>query len=133
MSYDNDDPLVSAGLLRGRQLYASRKRAEANLAQYIAEGDQDMIADTLGDIASIDSQGNALNELYRQHTQRAPAPVPQTDGEFMAKAPERMDYSDVQRMASKSKYGAVSDDDMRRNIAELARQKALGKYTDGGN
>jgi hypothetical protein len=126
----SDDPLISAARLRGQQLYASRKQAEANLARYVADGDQEMVADTLGDIASIDAQGQSLNQLYQQHTQAPRQAAEQTESEFMAKSPERMTYADVQRVASKSKYGALSAEDMQRGIAELQRRKAGGAYKD---
>lgn len=128
----SDDPLISAAIKRGRRLVASKKQAEANLADAVANGDDDYIGDAIAEIASIDRQGAELNQLYNQHV-AASQPrqaMPQTEGEFMAKAPERMDYSDVQRVASKSKYGAVTDDDMRRGIAELQRRKAGGAYRD---
>jgi hypothetical protein len=127
-----DDPLINAALQRGRRLVASKKQAEANLAIAVANGYEDDIGDAIAEIASIDRQGAELNQLYNQHVAASQPrqPMPQTEGEFMAKSPERMDYSDVQRVASKSKYGAVTDDEMRRGIAELQRRKAGGSYKD---
>jgi hypothetical protein len=124
-----------AAVYRGKQLYAARLKATAQLAEAEADGNIEFAAEQIAEIAAIDSAGDALNRLHQNYVQQRnpPQQVPQTDGEFQAKAPERMDYADVQRMTSKSKYGAVSDDEMRRGITELARRKSLGSYKDGGN
>jgi hypothetical protein len=130
----NDDPLIAAANLRGKQLYASRKQAEAYLARYVADGDQDMIADTLGDIAAIDAQGEALNRLHQQHTQRAPAPVPDDSNEFLAKPAHKMGGDDALRIINYGKREGdptrLTADDYNRQLGALHQAKARGMYKD---
>jgi hypothetical protein len=129
------DPLISAAQLRGKQLYASRKRAEADLAAYVAEGDEAMIADTLGDLASIDEQGAALNRLHDQHVQantyRAP---PESANEWMAKSAEKMGGDDALKIVNYGKHPSdptfLSAEDYNKQQRELLRLKANGMYKD---
>jgi hypothetical protein len=117
---------------RGKQLIAARAQAAAHLAQAEACGDVEYAAEKIQEIANIDAEGESLNRLHQSYVQhRNPPPqAPESEAEFVSRSPERMSYADVQRMTAKSKYGAVSDQDMQRGIAELARRKSGGAYKD---
>jgi hypothetical protein len=72
-----------------------------------------------------------LDNLYQREMarQNPPAPLPESDGEFQAKAPERMNYNDVMRINSKSKYAQDPETEarnLREGIAALNRRKATG-------
>jgi hypothetical protein len=128
----DDDFNDIAARHRAKQLWAQRQQAAAHLAAAEANNDLDYAGELIEEIAAIDAKGESLNRLHQSYvSQRNPPPPPQqTDGEFMAKAPERMSYADVQRMTARSKYGAVSAEDMQRGINELQRRKAGGAYKD---
>jgi hypothetical protein len=77
-------------------------------------------------MTELDAKAERLVNLHRktfaQNTQQ-----PQSDSEFLAKDSSRMDYSDVWRMASKSKYGAPDDAAFRAGIAEVQRRRGRGE------
>jgi hypothetical protein len=127
-----DDFNSNAAMHRGRQLVAARKQAEAHLAQAEAYGDVELAAEKIQELANIDREGRDLNDLHNSYVQhRNPPPqAPQTEGEFMSKAPERMDYNDTLRIVSKSRYGQVTPEELKRGISELQRRKSLGQYKD---
>ena len=129
MSHEDDD-LVEAAQQQFRQLGTARLRAQAQLAEYRSDGNRDGIQEQLQELANIDAASSNLTNLARRHAQSQQAPLPQTDGEFMAKRPERMDYNDVLQMTAKSKYGAVTPEELQRGINELHRLKGLGQYKD---
>jgi len=121
-----DDDLVQAAERRFQALNAARLRSQAQLAEYRAEGNGDGIEESLQEIANIDAASNNLVGLAKRHAQAQQPPPPQTDQEWLTKAPERMDYNDVARMASKSKYG-FDDAGFRAGIAEVQRRRARGE------
>ena len=135
MAYD-DDPLIAGARLRGKQLYASRKQAEAHLAQYVAEGDQGMIADTLGDIAQFDREGESLNKLHQQYV-AANTPQqrePEDGNEWLAKPSHKMGGDDALKIINYGKNPSeptwLSAEDYNKQQRELIRLKAQGMYKD---
>jgi hypothetical protein len=123
-----DDDLLEAAQQQFKTLGAARKRTEANLAEYRADGNREGISESLQELGNIDAAAANLTNLARRHAQ-ASQPVqqaPQTDQEWMSKAPEKMDYNDVARIVSKSKYG-FDDKKFREGIQEVARRRARGE------
>ena len=132
----SDDPLISAALLRGRQLLASRKQAEADLARHVANDDEAMAADSLGDLAALDEQGAALNRLYDQHVQ-ANTPrqrEPETGAEWLGKPIHKMGGDDALRTINYGKQPGdptiVTPQEYNEQVAKLRRLKAQGQYRD---
>jgi hypothetical protein len=125
----HDDDLVDGAEQQFKLIQAARARSEADLAEYRADRNTAGIAEELQTIANLDNSARNLSNLVERHarSQQPAAPVYQTDGEFMAKSPERMDYNDVYRIASKSKYGAPDDAAFRAGIAEVNRRRARGE------
>jgi hypothetical protein len=111
------------------QLAAHYAQVNADYARAKAEGDTETAASCAEAIAELEDKAARLDRLHQRHiaSQNPPAPQPLTDGEFMARAPERMDYNDVWRMASKSKYGAPDEASFRAGIAEVQRRRARGE------
>jgi hypothetical protein len=124
----HDDDLVDAADKQFKIIAAARSRAQADLDDYRAMGNTEGIAEELQTIANLDNSARNLSDLARRHAQsQQPAqPVPQTDQEWLSKAPEKMDYNDVARMVSKSKYG-FDDASFRAGIAEVNRRRARGE------
>jgi hypothetical protein len=130
MAY-NDDDLLGAAEQQMRTLTAARSRIVADLEEARAYGDPAAIGQEIQALANLDQQVQALTNLAERHdrSQRPQYRAPETDGEFMAKSPERMNYEDVIRINSKSKYASNYKDEvenMRRGIEELRRRKAVG-------
>jgi hypothetical protein len=130
MAY-NDDDLLGAAERQMQTLNAARSRIVADLEEARAYGDPAAIGTEIQALANLDQQVQALSNLAERHAraQQAPYRAPETDGEFMAKSPERMSYEDVIRVNSKSKYALSYKDEvenMRRGIEELRRRKAVG-------
>jgi hypothetical protein len=120
-----------AAMLRAKELYAERLQAEADLAGAEAQENIELAAMYIDKIGSIDVAGAALDNLYnKEMAKRNPArPLPDTEGEFMAKAPERMTYDDAYRVTSKSRYALPPEQEaknFRQGIEELRRRKASG-------
>jgi hypothetical protein len=124
MAHEDDD-LVEAAQQQFRVINAARMRSQAQLAEYRADRNSDGIQEELQNIANLDNAASNLTNLARRHAQSQQAPPPQTDQEWLTKAPERMDYNDVAKMASKSKYG-FDDASFRAGIAEVQRRRPWG-------
>jgi hypothetical protein len=133
---DDNDVLIAAANLRGKQLYASRKELEAQLARNVADGDQDEIADTLGAIGVIDRQGEDLNRLYQSHvqSQQPQYRAPDTGEEFRAKPVEKMDGNDALRIVNAGKMPGdptiLSAQEYNNQLAKLRHLKSQGMYKD---
>jgi hypothetical protein len=125
---NQDDDLLEAATQQFKVIEAARRRSEADLAEYRANGNTYGIAEELQTIANLDSSARNLSDLARRHAQASQpqAPVHQSDQEWFAKAPEKMDYNDVARIVSKSKYG-FDDARFRAGIQEVARRRARGE------
>jgi hypothetical protein len=132
----SDDALISAAQLRGKQLLASRKQAEADLARHVANGDEAEAADTLGELAAIDGQGAALNHLYNQHVQANTLrqPEPDSGNEWLAKPSHKMGGDDALKIVNYGKHPSdptwLSAEDYNKQQRELIRLKAQGMYKD---
>jgi hypothetical protein len=123
-----DDDLFGAAEQQMRTLQAVRSRTQADLAEARVYGDPAAIGIELQALANTDQQIQALSNLAERHarSQQQAAPVPQNDQEWLSKAPEKMDYNDVARMAGKSKYG-FDDASFRAGIEEVNRRRARGE------
>jgi hypothetical protein len=121
----HDDDLVDGAEQQFKLIQAARARAEADLAEYRADRNTAGISEELQTIANLDSSARNLSNLVERHarSQQPAQPIPQTDQEWLSKAPEKMDYNDVARMVSKSKYG-FDDASFRAGIAEVNRRRA---------
>ena len=122
MAKELDDEVMQTGL---KQIQAQRIRAQAEYAEAEAYGNTDAALAAAQEMAVCDDAAQRLVKLHQRSI--AQPQQPQTDSEFMAKAPERMDYGDVYRMASKSKYGAPDDAAFRAGIAEVQRRRGRGE------
>lgn len=109
-------------------LEAAKARVLADLAESKATGNDIAAAEELQTLATLNDQIASLNRLHQQYQQQQnpPSPVPETDQEWMSKSAEKMNYDDVARMASKSKYG-FDDGAFRAGISEVARRRARGE------
>jgi hypothetical protein len=124
----HDDDLIAAAEQQMRTLHAARTRTQADLAEARAYGDPGTIGTEIQTLANVDQQIQALADLARRHAQaqNPPQQAPQSDQEFLSKAPERMDYNDTYRIASKSRHG-VDMDAFKAGIAEVQRRRARGE------
>jgi hypothetical protein len=124
-----DDFYVDAARRRLEYIDAMRQQKMAHLAISKARGDYDDAALEIQEIADLDSQRANLLRLHEQHvaSQQPQYQAPQTDAEFVAKSPERMDYADVYRIVSKSKYGPPDEAAFKAGIQEAARRRARGE------
>ena len=124
-----DDFYVEAAQRRLNEIEAGRAHATAAPASAKAENDTYSASEAVQLLADLNAQERNLRQLHQQHvaSQNPPAPPPPTDSEFMAKSPEKMDYSDVWRVASKSKYGQPDEASFRAGIAEVARRRGRGE------
>src|SRR5260221_9444828 len=89
------------------QLDAEEAMVNAKLKEAKADNNKEYGVELAVDLEGISLRKQALIGRHQQYlNEQAPrAPVPQTDQEWLSKAPEKMDYNDVARIAAKSKYG----------------------------
>ena len=112
---------------RMERLNFQRQMALTNLQEARMTGDVHGGGEYAQEIADIDAAKANLVKLHNNYLQsQQPVHQEQTDQEYMHKAPERMDYNDSYRIASKSKHG-VDEAAFRAGIAEVQRRKARGE------
>jgi hypothetical protein len=123
-----DDDLIEAAEWKFKELNAARMRSQAMLAEYRADNNKEGIGEMLQEISNVDAAVSNLTNLAQRHaqSQQPRQQAPQTDQEWLSKPAEKMDYNDVARMASKSKYG-FDDTKFRAGIEEVARRRARGE------
>jgi hypothetical protein len=102
----NDDFYLQAGSQRLAQIEAERAAALPDLAAYKANGDRESAAQSVQQLANLDSELQNLNSLYQryQQSQNPPAPPPASKEERAARPWDRMDWEDVTNLARQSKY-----------------------------
>jgi hypothetical protein len=127
----SDDFELRAIRTRAQALVVQRRAAETKWAAAKLDDDEALAGQAAQTIADIDAQGENLNRLYEQEMRRRnpPAQVPETEGEFQSRAPERMTYVDTIRIMGKSKYRLSPEqeaENLRQGVAELQRRKASG-------
>jgi hypothetical protein len=90
---------------------AARQRALADLSEAKAGGNYDQASESIQEIANIDAASQNLVKLHNSYvqSQQPPQQAPQTDAEWMSKAPERMDYADAMKIHQKSRYAGNLD------------------------
>jgi hypothetical protein len=116
---------------RWQILEAAKAQSMADLQRYRTDNDEHSAAEELQTLATLNDQQASLNRLHQEYQRQKnpPAPLPESDGEFRAKAPERMTYADVMKITSKSKYALDPQTEARNlqaGIEALARRKASG-------
>jgi hypothetical protein len=121
----------AAARKRYQILEAAKAQSMADLQRYQADENEHGAIEELQTLATLNDQQASLERLHRTYMaqRNPPAPLPESDGEFMAKAPERMSYADVMKITGKSKYALDPQTEARniqQGIAELARRKASG-------
>ena len=112
---------------RMERLNFQRQMALTNLQEARMTGDVHGGGEFAQEIADIDAAKENLVRLHNNYLQsKQPVHQEQTDQEFVSKSPERMDYSDSWRIASKSVHG-IDEAAFRAGIAEVQRRKARGE------
>jgi hypothetical protein len=135
----SDDSLIQGARKQYRTLEAAQARLQANLAEYIADGNEEGIAEELGNMTILELQKDKLGQMYDRHiqSQQPRYREPDTEAEFKAKTPEKMGWDDGLKIVNYGKLPGdptiVTPDEYNRQIAALRRHKANGKYVDGGN
>jgi hypothetical protein len=131
-----DDFFISAAQRRANELAADLAEIDASLARARADGNSYAASEMIQNRANILAERRNLEASYNEYV-RAQQPqqqVPTTEGEFMARAPERMTGEDVDRIFRKSKYARDinwSDPSVasrvQQGLAEVQRRKARGE------
>jgi hypothetical protein len=125
----SDDFAERVARRRLAEIEAGRAHATAAWKSAEAEDDVYSAGEAYKLISEFNQEEQRVRRDYKQHvaSRNPPAPPAQSDSEFMAKDASRMDYNDVHRIASKSRYGAPDDTLFRAGIAEVQRRRARGE------
>jgi hypothetical protein len=107
----SDDFAQRVAQRRLAEIDAGRAHANAAWKSAEAENDEYSAVEAYKLISDFNKEEQQVRRDYQQHinSQRPPQPVPQTDAEWMSKAPERMDYADAMKIHQKSRYAGNLD------------------------
>lgn len=128
-----DDEYIASAHRVGQQLFAARKRTEAQLEEYRADGNQEGIDESMLDLSKIRAQGNALNQEYNEHVQRNYQPIQQTAEEWRVKSAEKMTGDDGLAVVNYGKKPGdptwISPQEYNEQAQVLRSKKSRGEYT----
>src|SRR6267142_842233 len=102
-----DDFYGDVAKARIEQLDAEMGRVRANIAIHKSHEDYGSASLELDELADLTNKRNSVVQLYNAQVAASQPQyqAPETETEWREKAPERMNYGDVYKIASKSKYG----------------------------
>jgi hypothetical protein len=128
----DNDFYLQAGQQRLLQIEAERSAALADLSAHRMNGDQDSAAQSVQQLANLDTELRNLNDLYvrYQQSQNPPAPPEPSPEERAARPTSRMDWSDVVDMTRQSKYAkniAPNDPNLIAGYNEAMRRRQRGE------
>jgi hypothetical protein len=127
-----DDFYLQAGSQRLAQIEAERAAALADLAAHKANGDRESAAQSVQQLANLDSELqnlNGLNQRYQASVNPPPPPEPSPE-ERAARPISRMDWSDVVEMTRQSKYAKnirLDDPNLIAGYNEAMRRRQRGE------
>jgi hypothetical protein len=126
-----DDSLMSGAKKQYKVLQAAEARLQANLAEYVADGNEDGIAEELGNMTILELQKDKLNQMYNRHVQsQQPAPPARADA-WMSKRSDEMTPEDAYQMVNQTSEtaklgGGISREEYINNMRRLQQEKAAG-------
>lgn len=138
------DQYEYAALMRLEQLGTARMQTITNLQQYRTTGDVDGMGEEIERLAKIDDSIRSINDLHQRHQQSkmAPQQATQTRDEWLAKSPEKCDWSDTYRMmtdhngnsagslrltGTPQEQRAAMDRAFQQGLTEVMRRKQAGE------
>jgi hypothetical protein len=116
------DDYTRAANLQYNNLLAQRQRAQADLAEYKVQGDDNGMANAIQTLSDVDCALSNLSNLYSRYQQsQQPRYAPyENDQEKLAKPVDKMTWGDVYEISRNSKYG-VNDEWFRAGMNEIRR------------
>jgi hypothetical protein len=122
-----DDFYLRSGARQYQVLQAGRAAALADLESHKLNGDHDSAAETIQQIATIDTAMRDLNDLQNRYVQSQQPPPEPSREERLAKPINKMTYADVYEMCKSGSKHGVDDAAFVAGIHEAARRRARGE------